>query len=252
MFFDHLSLVFPPGERFFIASVRTYESQIAHLPELQQDTRRFYQQEALHGREHQRYNDRLKEHGYPVAAIDQSAKGILGFASKVLPKRMQLGVTCALEHFTALLAQVLLGNASILQGANPAMAALWRWHAAEENEHATVAYDVFHAVSGTYLERVLTMLLVTLFFFGKMFEHQARMMYSQGLLTSGSEWASLFRFFLYKPAVLVRLVRPYFAYYKPSFHPREIDCTDLLQQFRVDFANESMYRDHVWNRTEPA
>lgn len=250
MFFDHLSLVFPPGERFFIASVRAYEQQIAGDPALQRDVRRFYQQEALHGREHQRYNDMLVAHGYPVKAVDASARGLLGLVSKVLPRRMQLAVTCALEHFTALLAQVLLGESAILRGAHPTMAALWRWHAAEENEHASVAFDVFRAVGGTYVERVVVMVIATMLFWAKMVEHQMRMMHSQGLLLDRGEWAGLYRLFFRKPGVFFKLLGPYLAYFKPSFHPREIDCTDLLKRFRVDYETEAVYRDHVWNRVE--
>ncbi|MFT3924942.1 MAG: metal-dependent hydrolase [Myxococcales bacterium] len=167
MFLDHLSLVFPPGERFFINSVRAFEADLQANPVLRDEARRFYQQEALHGREHTRYNELLTARGYPVGAIDKSAQDLLGLASKALPPRMQLAVTCALEHFTALLAQILLGDDSILEGADPAMAALWRWHAAEENEHATVAYDVFHEVGGTYVERTLVMVGATISVLGQ-------------------------------------------------------------------------------------
>jgi predicted metal-dependent hydrolase len=245
MFLDHLSLVFPPGERFFIQTVRAYESELARHPELREDARRFYQQEALHGREHNRYNEMLASHGYPVKAVDASAKGLLGFVSRILPRRMQLAVTCALEHFTALLAQVLLGDASILKGADPTMAALWRWHAAEENEHATVAYDVFQKMGGTYIERSVIMVLATILFWAKMFEHQVRMMHSQKLLFSLSEWAGLGRFFFGKRGVFYQLFLPYLAYFRPTFHPRDIDCSDLLARWRDDFEAMPMYRDHL-------
>jgi predicted metal-dependent hydrolase len=125
------------------------------------------------------------------------------------------------------------------------MAALWRWHAAEENEHATVAFDVFRKVGGTYFERCLVMLGATFFFWAKMIEHQIRMMRSQGILFSLSEWASLGRFFFGKPGVFFRLLAPYLAYFKPNFHPRQIDCSHLLQRWREDFETLPIYREHL-------
>ena len=49
----------------------------------------------------------------------------------------------ALEHFTAILAHELLADPRHLAGADPATAALWRWHATEEIEHKGVAYDTW-------------------------------------------------------------------------------------------------------------
>jgi predicted metal-dependent hydrolase len=243
MFFDHLSLVFPPGERFFIDSVRACASAVPADSSLREDMRRFFQQEALHGREHDRYNALLVARGYPVEEIDASAKALLGLASKLLTPRLQLAVTCALEHFTALLAQVLLGDDSVLEGADETMAGLWRWHAAEENEHATVAYDIFHAVGGTYAERAAVMVGATALFWGKMLEHQVRMMRSQGLASSREEWAGLGRFFFSRRSgIFFKLVGPYLQYFRRDFHPRQIDCSHLLARWREDFESMPLYR----------
>lgn len=240
LFVDHLSMVFPPGERFFIASVKAFEKRLTD-PKLKEDVRRFYQQEALHGREHVRFNDILKAHGHPVDAIERSAKRILTVGKWLLPARMQLSITCALEHYTAMLAQILLDDDSILKDAHPTMAALWRWHAAEENEHASVAFDVFKSVGGSYFERSLGMLLVTIFFWGKMLEHQVRMMLPAGLLFSPRAWLDLGAMVFKQPGIFFKLWRPYLAYFKPSFHPRELDCTALLERWKDDFATQPEY-----------
>src|ERR1700712_1174018 len=92
MLLDHLSIIFPPGESFFMASVRAFESQISD-PKLREDIRSFHAQEALHGREHVRYNDRLRKLGYPVDGIEGSARRILGLGKLVLSRRAQLAVT---------------------------------------------------------------------------------------------------------------------------------------------------------------
>ena len=245
LFLDHLSIVFPPGERFFMQSVRAYEQQVTD-PALKEDVRAFHAQEALHGREHASYNDLLRRRGYPVDAIDRSAKGILGLAEKLLPRSWQLAVTAALEHFTAMLAQFLLATNSVLRGAPAEMAAMWRWHAAEENEHSAVAFDVYRAIGGGYFPRVLVMLGTTLFFWLKMVEHQVRMMHADGCLFSGKEWAALARFAFREPGVFPLLWRSYFAYYKPSFHPHQIDCSHLLSEWKQDFEQSPVYQDNLF------
>src|SRR5688500_8076173 len=60
-----LSAVFPDGEDFFVRSVRHYRGQIQD-PELKRQVAGFIGQEAMHGREHRAFNDRLAELGYPV------------------------------------------------------------------------------------------------------------------------------------------------------------------------------------------
>lgn len=250
LFLDHLSVVFPPGERFFMQSVRAYESRITD-PELKEAVRAFHAQEALHGREHASYNELLRARGYPVDAIDRSARRILALSAWLLPKSFQLAITAALEHFTALLAQFLLATPSVLRGAPPEMAALWRWHAAEENEHAAVAFDVYRAIGGSYLARVLVMAFTTLFFWLKMFEHQVRMMHADGCLFSLREWAALGRFAFREPGVFPLLWRSYLAYYKPSFHPHQIDCSHLLLEWKADFAQNPVYTENLYGKSAP-
>ncbi|MFM2416791.1 MAG: hypothetical protein RL385_1514 [Pseudomonadota bacterium] len=238
---DHLSVIFPPGEAFFMESVRALEASVRN-PELRAEIRAFHAQEGLHGREHRRHNQRLRKFGYPVDAIDGSARRLLGLAKLALPRSGRLAVTAALEHFTALLAQVALPADSFLAKGHPEMSALWRWHAAEENEHAAVAYDLLHEASGSYARRVGIMALTTLGFIGKVLQHQAMMMHADGILFDVREWAALYHFLFRDPAIVARVFKPYFSYYKPSFHPHQMKCVELLATWREDFANDARYR----------
>ena len=54
-FFNAMSISFPSGERNFIDSVRAYEDRITD-PKLASEVKDFYQQEAIHSREHRKYN----------------------------------------------------------------------------------------------------------------------------------------------------------------------------------------------------
>src|SRR6476661_7213106 len=60
-----LSAVFPDGEDFFVRSVRHYRSEITDA-ELKRQVAGFIGQEAMHGREHRAFNNRLDELGYPT------------------------------------------------------------------------------------------------------------------------------------------------------------------------------------------
>ena len=164
--------------------------------------------------------------------MEDRVRARLRRASRRLSPRRQLAVTCALEHFTALLGQLVLENPRMLEGADPTMAGLWRWHSAEENEHKAVAFDVFLAAGGTYAERVITMVVASVVFWAKVLEHQARMMKSDGTLWSLSEWTALAQFLFVQPGGLRAIVPRYFAYYRPGFHPNDVDSSGVLEAWK--------------------
>jgi uncharacterized protein len=239
-FFNNLSIFFPAGERFFIASVKAYRDELVD-PKLSAEARAFYAQEGIHSREHVRYNDMLRAQGYPVDAMEARVARILERVTRQNSRRLRLGVTCALEHFTALMADMLLGDPRLLAGADPVMAKLWRWHAAEENEHKAVAFDVFTAVGGTYRERVVTMIGATLIFWLKVIEQQARLMHADGVLGSPRAWLDLGTFLFVSPGGMLRLVPHYFSYFRRDFHPWDHDNQHLLDAFRKELASAPDY-----------
>ena len=63
-----LSAVFPDGEDFFVRSVRNFRDQITD-PELKRQVAGFIGQEAMHGREHRAFNDRLDRARLPDQAL---------------------------------------------------------------------------------------------------------------------------------------------------------------------------------------
>jgi predicted metal-dependent hydrolase len=233
-FFNNLSLFFPTGERFFIDSVKAHK-HLVDDKRLLTDVARFCAQEGVHGREHIRYNEMLEAQGYPAVAIDKKVERLLKRVSRVLSKRRQLAVTCALEHFTALMGHYLLSDPRLLQGADPVMASLWRWHAAEESEHRAVAYDVYLAAGGSYVERVVTMITTTFTFWALVVRHQALMMKVDGTLWSLREWRDLFVFLFIEPGGMTSLWRHWLDYFRPSFHPLDHDNSDLLEQWKQDY-----------------
>jgi predicted metal-dependent hydrolase len=136
--FNALSLTFPDGERMFIESVRAFRSGLQG--KLAEDARAFIAQEAIHSREHASLNAHLDRRHYPVERIEGSVRRRLAFLRKLGPMRM-LGVTIALEHFTAMLADLFDSDPQLWNGTPEEILRLWRWHAMEETEHKAVAFD---------------------------------------------------------------------------------------------------------------
>lgn len=220
-FFDNLSLFFPQGEAFFIRSVKAFARELDD-PALSDAVRRFYGQEAFHGREHRRYNRLLAGQGIPADAMEGRVARLLDRVQRRVPRRWQLAATCALEHFTASLAHGVLTDPRLLDGAHPTMAGLWRWHALEEFEHREVAFEVYRAAGGTPAERNLVMLATTLIFWAKVVEHQVRLMGHDGILSDVGEWRRLVRFLFVEPGTLRRLIPTWLAWYRPGFHPADL------------------------------
>lgn len=143
---DALSMVFPEGERFFIRSVVAFADRYERDPELRARVRGFVGQEGRHGHEHDRMNRSLAARGHDVAAYDRFYRAVMyGFVERATPPHLRLASTAALEHMTATLAEIAL-TTDVLAGAQPEIARLLRWHALEEIEHRSVAFDVLQSV----------------------------------------------------------------------------------------------------------
>ena len=163
-----LNLLFPAGERFFVRSVRQFLDRIDD-PKLREDIKGFSGQEGLHAYAHERYFEALEQQGYNVRAfLDPYEKFAFGIAEHAFPAEMRLSVTAACEHFTATMATHALkryADGKLLLE-EPTMRALFLWHAVEEIEHRSVAFDVLRAVNPSYALRVAGFALASSLLFG--------------------------------------------------------------------------------------
>ncbi len=153
-----VNLLFPAGERFFVRSVHRYLAELddeGHA-ELVSRVRGFFGQEGRHAQAHERYFDAMRAQGYEIDRFLEWYQRIAyGFIEKRAPAPLSLAVTVALEHFTAILAEdALAEGASLLEHAEPAMRRLLEWHAVEELEHKSVAFDVLREVHPGYALRI--------------------------------------------------------------------------------------------------
>lgn len=230
LFFNVLSTFFPEGETFFIKSVQDYRDVIED-PVLGEQVRRFCGQEGSHRREHTKYNARLAEAGYPVPRLERQLKTRLTLLRRCLPARHRLAVTCALEHFTAVLADALLSDPRTLAGAAPDFAAIWTWHALEEIEHKAVCFDVYQAMGGHWPERTFYMVLTTLGFLAGIVYHMHVFQKVEGRSWRMKPWQRTLRWLLHRPGADHRSLRLYLNYFRPDFHPWEGDGPKDLAAF---------------------
>ena len=230
-FFNALSCTFPAGEKFFIDSVRRFRDEV-DAP-LKEQIAAFIAQESIHTREHVVFNKLAKDAGYDVEALENRAKKALEFARKRSAYR-QLAATCALEHFTAILAHQLLKNdGRDLDGAPEEAARLWSWHAMEEIEHKAVAFDTFMAVTRRltpphrYLMRVFAMIMASLILFATVGGNMADLYREDGFKGRGV-WKRTRRYLFGRAGLLRRALPDYLRYFKPGFHPWDHDDRALI------------------------
>lgn len=234
-----LSIVFPEGERFFVDSVAYYRDRVTD-PELLAAVRGFIGQEGMHSRAHMAFNEMVRRQGLDVAVeLEHKVKQLLWAPRKKAPRDARLAVTCALEHFTAILAEQLLSDAEHRESLHPSVRDLWVWHALEESEHKAVAFDVFQQVSGSYALRVRVMVVSTLFFIGFVSYSHVRLLKARGLLGDVRGQLRNIDYLWGRRGLFRRLIPAYLDYFRPSFHPNDRDTTALLNAWRERLFGES-------------
>lgn len=240
-----LSALFPAGESFFVESVRTYRHKITD-PLLKAQVAGFIGQEAMHSKEHKAFNDAATAHGYPVDKLDRSVTRLLAVVAR-LPKAIRLAVTVCLEHYTAIFAEMLLRDDELQARFSPETRGLWLWHALEENEHKTVAFDVYQQEVGSYLLRSVVMLATTAIFFGMVLWFWCRLLASDGIFFQFRQHIAALKYmFNGRQGKISRLLPQYLDFFKPGFDPRQHDTDDLLEQWRGKlFGSSGLLKDQL-------
>lgn len=235
-FFDALSVHFPDGERFFIQSVRNYQDKIQD-PQLKEDVRNFFRQEAQHGIVHDQYNAVMEAQGIHVKKIVARMKFSLRLIEKYLPAKYQLAFTAAFEHITASLGEGFMEEeGEMFRYAHPSMRAMFMWHGVEEVEHKAVAFDVYTKVAGGgYITRTSALILGTVLVhavIGSVLWHMLKVDRLQGrplLIAKG-----LYR--LYGPnGMITRLLPRYLAWFRPGFHPWDTGIPEKVSAWLTEY-----------------
>jgi uncharacterized protein len=243
-YFNALSAAFPQGETFFIEAVRRFRERTDG--KLQEQIAAFIQQEAAHTREHVVFNRLIKDAGYDTSAMDAETRRRIDLARSRHPV-VQLAITVALEHFTAIMANSLLTDPKPLPGAPAEVLQLWQWHAVEEVEHKAVAYDTFLAVTRElsparrWALRCHVMLLISVQFWYSNFQRMADFFRQDGINTPRTWWRVM-KYLWVTPGMMRRIFLPYLSFYRPGFHPWDHNDRRLIAEFerRLNLAGSSL------------
>ncbi|MGJ8669529.1 MAG: metal-dependent hydrolase [Oceanococcus sp.] len=236
---DAVQASFPDGERYFIASVRAFRERIED-PALLQEVRDFMLQEGQHGMVHSDFNLRLQRQGIHIEAFTKHTKAICDRRLKKFSAEYNVALTAALEHFTAMMADLFFAEKGVLDGADERVRAMLAWHAVEEMEHKAVAFDVLQKIAKVgYFKRSLAMTHATFSFTLYTLISPWYMLRMDGktkaqciaLYFKGMPWMLSPR-----KGIFMRLLPMIASYYKPSFHPTDIqnvpNYTDWVQSYQ--------------------
>lgn len=243
-FLAMMSAAFPAGEEAFIRSVQRNQDKVtdAHL---KRQIKGFVGQEMTHGLEHRNLNETLREMGYPTHLVDGAVRRFERI-EKYLPDLVPLALTAAAEHYTATLAERVLANEEVQALAyDEEVKNLLLWHALEELEHKSVAFDVFRASDGGEALRIAAMAFVLTTIIPVLgLSLLISLSRDPAALNVPKTIASVAR--LPRNPALANLTLPLLRYLKPGFHPDHVDTQALLARWQSElFGADGQLNDHL-------
>jgi len=248
-FCNALSMSFPVGEQFFIDSVREGAKHLGDNAEhqaLRETVRGFIGQEATHRHLHGLYNAHLEKQGLinhwgPRAARRLEIGRRKMFRTSDKGYLHELAITAAYEHFTALFGDLTLENIDragdwFAQAEEP-LQTLWRWHAAEESEHKSVAFDLYVALGGNHTWRMRWFNYVLMQFTLDTLRQTINNLWHDRTLHKPSTWLSAGRFLFGRHGLVRRIAQPLWAYRRADFHPTQVGQPDLATHWLSSHAD---------------
>lgn len=239
------SAVFPTGERFFMDSVRHFRHQVTD-PVLQKEIAGFIGQEAIHGREHERFNRALIKNGFDVNVGIRAIKRGLGLLRKLNPTQ-QLACTVVMEHATANLAVLWLTHSKLNLLSDTKTLSMWQWHALEELEHKSVSFDVYqHVTQDKWLDRLVAVGAVT-GLAGFILYAWIRIAYQQGCHRDIRDFKQGMSLLFGKEGFLVPLFIKAPEVLKKDFNPRNDDTEKLEKIWKEKLLGENGILTQFYN-----
>jgi predicted metal-dependent hydrolase len=221
--------------------VRHFEKEIDD-PALRAEIRAFYAQEGRHANAHERYFETLRAQGYEIDKLVRAVRWLLRGGAKVATNpTLALSITVALEHYTAIMAELMYVDPYFKELDQP-MRELLLWHAAEEIEHKAVAFDVLAKVRPGYFNRMAGYLVATPFL-AAMWGWGAVSLLRQDELPLSKILRDVGE--VLRHNIMGRKIfwRTFATYIDPSFHPLENDnyamVREYLERFEAELAREA-------------
>ena len=142
--------------------------------------------------------------------------------------------TMCIEHITAILAAEVISNPKHFEQADEEQRKLWLWHASEEIEHKGVAYDTWLYVTKDWnplkcwFIRCSFMAKIALGFTKNRAKGVLDLLRQDGI-SGPRAWFGLAHYAFAGKAPFRRTLWPLLQFFKPGFHPWDIDDRALIQ-----------------------
>ena len=230
-----LSSTFPIGEQFFVHSVRNVRDKVKD-EKLQAQIAAFIGQEAMHSKAHAEFNDAWRSDDYNLDRFQAWLARKDQYVKNLHPK-IQLAITCAFEHFTALLGGYILRHPEVLSTLDDDVVKLWVWHAIEEIEHRAVAFDVYQAVYGDDKIRRMIMRSVTTGFASLTLYSATKLFMQDRKKSLPKIGGNIFGLYLLAK-MLIQMLPEYLSYYQKGFHPTDIDYSKIVLYWKERLAED--------------
>jgi len=173
----------------------------------------------------------------------------------------RLQMTMCMEHLTAVISSEILSDESHLAGAETELRNMWLWHATEEIEHKAVAYNAWNEVTKDWsglrrwCSRSFFYSIISYRFFRNRTIAQIHLLKQDGYSSWQAFWGMM-KYGFTKQGLAKVLIKPWFQFFKPNFHPWDIDDRHLIavgeSKFMMDKEIEQPLHQIVDRKSEGA
>jgi len=241
-----LSLMFPDGERFFVRSVK-YFADRASDDKMKAEVKAFIGQEMQHGAAHERFNAAIRPaladsswfmYLFTVPTFQGLEPWIHQFDFGIEFGRLgALSVTAAAENMTAGFANMVFEDKELQSAVREDIKDLFMWHAAEEIEHRSLAFDLLKKVNDAYWVRAAGASVAYAIIFGYVVVGTAWFI----LNDKSYPWAKLpedlVKIFMNKFGLGKLFVDGFIDYLRPDFHPSDTPAHPMSVAYLTKLAS---------------
>lgn len=224
---NSFTLLFPPTEKWSIRVIKRVLKQVSDT-HVKDNASCFIKQEGQHASAHMQFWQNLRRQGYAIDAYLHCLEKLLQWFETSFDPVLNLAVLAGFEHLTEYIADFGLRH-QFLALAEPELKLLFEWHAAEEIEHKTVAFDVLQNLNTGYWLRMIGLVVAHTYAIAFIILGMLILLKQDKKLFSLSVWFDCIRFLFIKEKFLMGLVVNFTEYFRTDFHPSQSDNTVLYQ-----------------------
>jgi predicted metal-dependent hydrolase len=226
-------LALPYLEPYFIDAVKEAAPALRD-PRLKEEALAFCDQEVNHSRQHGRYNRVLRVRYPRLAEFEKTIQQSLVQSRRSDPLAWRLAYAAGYEAITAQLCRWMLRSADDwFAGADEHFAGLMTWHAAEELEHRSVAFDVLRAAAPGYRLRARGILAALRKTHADMLPAIAYMLEVDGY---AGRWSSRARRLRLRLSFVRELLPAIVRFLAPGYHPSKDPEPAVAEAWRAAHA----------------